>query len=271
MVSTFYFSEVCVLVTNIPLGASFVARMVKNLPAMQENWVRSLGQEVLLEKGMATYSSILAWRIPWTEESVGLLSVGSQRVGHDWATKHVVVKFHQGREYMKSSSEEHCVCVCVHACAYAWKLGWVQFIPSFPGGTSGKEPACQCRRHRDVVLIPGLVRFPWRRKWQPTPAPLPGESHGRRSLAGDGPWGCTESTRLSALVHAHTPWLRSTQKGGPVNGRYSDPNSGFRSDVDESEEPRTHFRRAGPPGPKRKSCSAEHAVSGGDTHGADYV
>ena len=122
-----------------------------------------------------------------------------------------------------------------------------------------------------MVLIPGLVRSPWRRKWQPTPVPLPGEFHGRRSLAGDGPWGCTESDtaeRLSTLTHTR---LRDTQKGRPVNGRYSDPNSGFRSDVDESEEPRTHLRRAGPPGPKGKSRSAEHAVSGGDTHGADCV
>ena len=51
------------------LGASLVAQMVKNLPAMQENWVRSLGQDNPLEKGMAAYSSIPAWRIPWTEES----------------------------------------------------------------------------------------------------------------------------------------------------------------------------------------------------------
>jgi len=49
-----------------------VAQMVKNLPAKQETWVRSLGREDLLEKGMATHSSILAWRIPWTEESGGL-------------------------------------------------------------------------------------------------------------------------------------------------------------------------------------------------------
>ena len=63
-----------------------VAHMVKNLPAMQETWVWSLGQEDLLEKGMATHSSILAWRIPWTEEPGELQSVGSQRVRHDWAT-----------------------------------------------------------------------------------------------------------------------------------------------------------------------------------------
>ena len=57
--------------------------MVKNLPAMQEIRVQSLGQENPLEKGMATYSSILAWRIPWTEEPGRLQSIGSQRVGHD--------------------------------------------------------------------------------------------------------------------------------------------------------------------------------------------
>ena len=56
---------------------------VKNLPAMQETWVLSLGQEDPLEKGMATQSSILAWRIPWTEKPGGLQFTGSQRVGHD--------------------------------------------------------------------------------------------------------------------------------------------------------------------------------------------
>ena len=55
----------------------------KNPPAMQETWVRSLGWEDLLEKGTATDSTILAWRIPWTEEAGGLQSMGSQRVGHD--------------------------------------------------------------------------------------------------------------------------------------------------------------------------------------------
>ena len=54
---------------------------------MYETRVRSLGQEDPLEEGMATHSSILAWRIPWTEEPGGLQSMGSQRVGHDWATE----------------------------------------------------------------------------------------------------------------------------------------------------------------------------------------
>ena len=62
--------------------ASLVAQMVKNLPAMQETHVRSLGQEEPLEKGMATHSNILALRIPWTGEPGGLQSMGSQRVRH---------------------------------------------------------------------------------------------------------------------------------------------------------------------------------------------
>ena len=57
--------------------------MVKNLPAMQETGVQSLGWEDPLEKGMETHSIILAWEIPWTEDPVGLQSRGSQRVGHD--------------------------------------------------------------------------------------------------------------------------------------------------------------------------------------------
>ena len=60
--------------------------MVYNLPARWETWVPSLGQEDPLEKGMAMHSSILAWRIPWTEEPGGLQSMGSQRVGYDRAT-----------------------------------------------------------------------------------------------------------------------------------------------------------------------------------------
>ena len=65
--------------------ASLMAQRIKRLPAMQETWVLSLGWEDPLEKEMATHSSILAWRIPWTEEPGGLQSTGLQRVGHDWA------------------------------------------------------------------------------------------------------------------------------------------------------------------------------------------
>ena len=64
-------------------GLDLLAQRLKLLPAMKETWVRSLGREDSLEKEMATHSSILAWRIPWTEEPGRLQSMGSQRVGHD--------------------------------------------------------------------------------------------------------------------------------------------------------------------------------------------
>ena len=63
-----------------------MAQTVKRLPTMWETWVRSLGPENPLEKEMATHSSTLAWKIPWTEECGRLQSMGSQRVGHDGAT-----------------------------------------------------------------------------------------------------------------------------------------------------------------------------------------
>ena len=63
-----------------------MAQMVKNPPAMQETWIQFLGLEDALEKGMATHSSILAWRIPWTEEPGRLQFMGSHRVRHDTAT-----------------------------------------------------------------------------------------------------------------------------------------------------------------------------------------
>ena len=63
--------------------ASLLAQLVKNLPAMWETWVRTLGQEDPMEKEMATHSNLLAWRIPWTEEPGGLQSMGSQRVRYD--------------------------------------------------------------------------------------------------------------------------------------------------------------------------------------------
>ena len=69
---------------SVLLWASLVAQRVKRLPAMQKTWVRSLEQEDPLEKEMATHSSTLAWKIPWTEKPGRLQSMGLQRVGHDW-------------------------------------------------------------------------------------------------------------------------------------------------------------------------------------------
>ena len=80
-------SSICLYLCGLKLQfivASLLAQTVKNLPAMREPQVQSLRQEDPLEKEMATHSSILAWRIPWTEEPDELPSKGSQRAGHNW-------------------------------------------------------------------------------------------------------------------------------------------------------------------------------------------
>ena len=78
-----------------------MAQMVKNLPEMQETHIRFLGREDPLEKEMAIHSTILAWRIPWTEEPGGLQSMGSQRVRHDWATNTYIM--HKVNFYLEKS------------------------------------------------------------------------------------------------------------------------------------------------------------------------
>ena len=70
----------------IEMRVSLVAQMVKNLPAMWETRLWSLGQEDPPEKGMVTHSTVFPWRIPWTEEPGGLPSMGSERIWHNWAT-----------------------------------------------------------------------------------------------------------------------------------------------------------------------------------------
>ena len=84
-IETLYYPKIYIYLT-IYLRTSLVARTVKNPPAMQETQVQSLGWEDPLENGMTSHSSILAWRIPWTEEPGKLQSMGLQRVRHDWAT-----------------------------------------------------------------------------------------------------------------------------------------------------------------------------------------
>ena len=76
------------------MGASLVAQKMRNPSAIQETWVQSLGWEDVLENGMATHSSILAWRILWTEEPGGLQSMGLQRVRYDCATFTLKSKSH---------------------------------------------------------------------------------------------------------------------------------------------------------------------------------
>ena len=71
----------------------------------------------------------------------------------------------------------------------------------FPGGASGKEPACQCRRHKRHGFGPQIGKIPWRRAWQPTPVLLPGESHGQGSLVSYSPWDRKELDTTVATEH----------------------------------------------------------------------
>ena len=86
-----------------------MAQMVKNPPTMQETWVQYLGGEDPLEKGMATYSSILAWRIPWTGKPGGLQSMGSQRVRHDWMTNVFTFKTLEQLQNQSRTTQTHLV------------------------------------------------------------------------------------------------------------------------------------------------------------------
>ena len=70
----------------------------------------------------------------------------------------------------------------------------------FPDGASGKEPACECRRHKRLGFDPWVRKIPWRRAWQPTPVFLPGESNGQRSQAGYSPWGHKELETTEQLL-----------------------------------------------------------------------
>ena len=144
-------------------------------------WVWSLGREDLLEKGMATYSSILAWRIPWTEEPARLQSIGSHRVGQDWSD--LVCKQILKVCYAMLSEKA----VAPHSSTLAWKIPWTEE----PGGLQSMG---SLRVGHDWATSLSLFTFMhWRRKWQPTPVFLPGESQGRGSLVGCRLWGPTES------------------------------------------------------------------------------
>ena len=164
---------------------SLVAQTVKRLPTIQETRVQSLGREDLLEKEMATHSSILAWKIPWTEKPGSLQSMGSQsrtRLSNFTAT---------------------------HFSTLAWKIPWTEEpdrLQSIELQRVGQDRA---------TSLSLFIFMHWRRKWQPTPVCLPGESQGR------GAWwaaiyGVTQSrTRLKQLSKQPT-----NQPTKPVHCNY---------------------------------------------------
>ena len=121
-----------------------------------------------LKKEMETHSSILAWRIPGTEEPSGLPSMGSHRVPHGWSD-------------------------LAEAAAAAAINKSTAITEGLPRWLSGKESACQCRRCK---FDPWVGKISWRRKWLPTPVFLPAEFYGWRSLAGYNPWDQKEPPRI---------------------------------------------------------------------------
>ena len=109
--------------------------------------------------------------------------------------------------------------VCVGVGVWYWITVWETALPrtefsyklrrcrarmGFPGGASGKEPACQCKGWKRCGFDPWIGKIPWRRTWQPTSVCLPGESYSQRSLAGYSPWGHRESDRTEATWHTST-------------------------------------------------------------------
>ena len=138
---------------------------------MQETWVWSLGWEDPLEKGTTTHSSILAWRIPWTEEPGGLQFMWLQRVRHNWMT----FTFH----FTDSL-------IVVHRLTFSITCEILGFL----GGLDSKGSTWNAG---DVGSVPGRGRSPGEGNNYPLQFSfLSGEFHGPRSLAGYSPWGCKE-------------------------------------------------------------------------------
>ena len=156
---------------------------------MQETLVQFLGPEDPLEKGKANHSSILAWRIPWTIQSMGW-----QRVGHDWVTF----------TFTFSDTEVASMNDKLHWQLYmglAWKIPWTEE----PGGL---QSIGSLRVGHNWATSLSLFTFMhWRRQWQPTPVFLPGKSQGRRSLVGC-LYGVAQSwTQLKWLSSSSNVWL----------------------------------------------------------------
>ena len=139
---------------------------------------------------MAPHSSTLAWKIPWTEEPGRLQSMWLWRVGHDWATSLSCIGEGNGNPLQCSCLENPRGGGAWWAAVYGVAQSWTRLKQlSSSSSSSGTEPTCQYRRHKRSPSNPRVGKILWRRKWQPTPVFLPGESHGQRSLAGYSPWG----------------------------------------------------------------------------------
>ena len=119
----------------------FQTRPPSQLPGIRQ--FRRTQFSLLLEKEMATLSSVLAWRIPGTGEPGGLPSMGSHRVGHDWS------------DWAAAAGIVPAV------------IGKTVLAHCFPGSSGGREPPCKCRRPKRCELDPWVRKSPWKRAWQP--------------------------------------------------------------------------------------------------------
>ena len=183
---------------------------------------------------MATHPSILAWRIPWTEEPEGLWSTGLHRVRHDWSNLSCMHELSVLNIGISFATNYLCdLSCCIHlkqrsSLESQSKRGWILILFThigterrfvkwwnlimqgrFPRWCSGKESSCQYRRHKRCEFDSRVGKIPWRRAWQPTPVFLPGESRGQSSLEGCSPWGCKE---LGTTEHTNTTqWCKGLQ------------------------------------------------------------
>ena len=153
---------------------------------------------------MATHSSILAWRIRGMREpdelpSMGLQSqTGPKRLSSSSSSSSSINLISLGWHYSYSFSP---------FAIFSFKFISHSAFLGLTGSASGKELACQCRRHKRHVFKPCIRKIPWRRTWQPTPLFLPGEFHGQRSLVGYSPWHRKESDTTEKTWHACTDIL----------------------------------------------------------------
>ena len=132
--ANFFFCQLNLQCPSPLMGLSWWAQMVKNMFAIQKTQVWSLGQEDPLEKGMATHSSILALRIPWTEEPGGLQSMGPQRVGHNWSinifTFSPIMKIGRGKSLPPQQFDDEDAMVETHWSLWKLQLRFWDLWPS---------------------------------------------------------------------------------------------------------------------------------------------
>ena len=131
-------SWICYTYTNTHTHTHIymVALSVESLPAMQETRVQSLGKEDPLEKGMATHSSIFAWRIPWTEELGRLQSMGSHRLRHNWVTNTLTFTFHSWRREEGSFELESWY---IFSLIFWWRRKWEPTLVFLSGEFHGQK------------------------------------------------------------------------------------------------------------------------------------